>query len=229
MSQPEEIIAVYLENGKKRTFAAAIDWPGWCRSGKDDEFALQALFDYGARYKQAILPAGLKFQTPRDPSNLVVIARIMGTATTDFGAPDAVPDADSAPLNVADQQRLLAVLDANWQKLAQALNAGAGHELSKGPRGGGRGLESIGWHVLSSCDGYLSKLGWKHRTDTGAQIFSELNRSQQAVEAALNASLAGELPTRGPRGGEYWPPRYFVRRLAWHILDHAWEIEDRIL
>jgi hypothetical protein len=24
-----------------------------------------------------------------------------------------------------------------------------------------------------------------------------------------------------------WPPRYFMRRAAWHILDHAWEIEDR--
>jgi hypothetical protein len=25
-----------------------------------------------------------------------------------------------------------------------------------------------------------------------------------------------------------WPPRYVVRRAAWHVLDHAWEIEDRI-
>jgi hypothetical protein len=24
-----------------------------------------------------------------------------------------------------------------------------------------------------------------------------------------------------------WSPRYFVRRSAWHALDHAWEIEDR--
>ena len=22
-------------------------------------------------------------------------------------------------------------------------------------------------------------------------------------------------------------PRYFVRRAAWHVLDHAWELEDR--
>jgi hypothetical protein len=33
----------------------------------------------------------------------------------------------------------------------------------------------------------------------------------------------------GPRGGVHWTPRYFVRRAAWHMLDHAWEIEDRIL
>jgi hypothetical protein len=25
-----------------------------------------------------------------------------------------------------------------------------------------------------------------------------------------------------------WPPRYAVRRSAWHALDHAWEIEGRL-
>jgi hypothetical protein len=24
-----------------------------------------------------------------------------------------------------------------------------------------------------------------------------------------------------------WLPRYAARRCAWHVLDHAWEIEDR--
>ena len=28
--------------------------------------------------------------------------------------------------------------------------------------------------------------------------------------------------------GRALTPRYFVRRLAWHDLDHAWEIEDRV-
>ena len=27
-----------------------------------------------------------------------------------------------------------------------------------------------------------------------------------------------------PKG---WPPRYAARRIAWHVLDHAWEMEDR--
>ena len=26
-----------------------------------------------------------------------------------------------------------------------------------------------------------------------------------------------------------WPLRYAVRRFAWHVLDHAWEIEDKSL
>jgi hypothetical protein len=28
-------------------------------------------------------------------------------------------------------------------------------------------------------------------------------------------------------GDRRWPARYAARRIAWHALDHAWEIEDR--
>jgi hypothetical protein len=45
---------------------------------------------------------------------------------------------------------------------------------------------------------------------------------------ALAAAVEGRLPVAGPRGGKLWTPRFFVRRVAWHLLDHAWEIEDRI-
>lgn len=45
-----------------------------------------------------------------------------------------------------------------------------------------------------------------------------------AVEAARGKELQV-----GPRGGKRWKPRYYVRRSAWHILDHAWEIEDRVI
>jgi len=34
---------------------------------------------------------------------------------------------------------------------------------------------------------------------------------------------AGASPVEGP----LWAPRYAVRRMAWHVTDHAWEIEDR--
>ena len=36
-------------------------------------------------------------------------------------------------------------------------------------------------------------------------------------------------PKSGPRGGKIWSPRFFVRYVAWHTLDHAWEIEDRAI
>ena len=37
---------VYLESGKKRVFACAFDWPGWCRSGRSEEAALETLAAY---------------------------------------------------------------------------------------------------------------------------------------------------------------------------------------
>ena len=30
-----------------------------------------------------------------------------------------------------------------------------------------------------------------------------------------------------PLNDRKWPPRYAAARIAWHALDHAWEIEDR--
>jgi hypothetical protein len=55
-----------------------------------------------------------------------------------------------------------------------------------------------------------------------------LDALSQADAKALAVAASGEMPETGPRGGALWKPRYFVRRSAWHILDHAWEIEDRL-
>ncbi|MGI8847592.1 MAG: hypothetical protein ACR2GX_04910 [Candidatus Dormibacteria bacterium] len=42
----------------------------------------------------------------------------------------------------------------------------------------------------------------------------------------IGAALRG--PTDGtPLRERGWPARYAARRIAWHALDHAWEIEDR--
>ena len=79
---------VYLEVGNRRTFAAALEWPGWCRSGRDEAAALQALFAYGPRYARVLRPARLGFQAPKPAAALVVAERLTGNATTDFGAPD---------------------------------------------------------------------------------------------------------------------------------------------
>ena len=54
----------YLETGQKRTFAGALDWPGWCRSGRDEASALQALFEYASRYARIFQGTQLNFQPP---------------------------------------------------------------------------------------------------------------------------------------------------------------------
>jgi len=222
-------IQVFVESGKKRTFAGALDWPGWCRSGRDEPTALLALLDYAPRYDRVLRASAIDFPAPSDVTELVVIGRRPGNATTDFGAPAIILDADREPLDQAEYQRLQAVLLACWQAFDGAVQQASGQELQKGSRGGGRDLEKIMQHVNEADRAYLGRLAWKHKGRAEEPLVEQLNQTREAIRAALGAALKGELPKRGPRGGVVWPPRYFVRRVAWHVLDHAWEIEDRVL
>ncbi|MDT8306587.1 MAG: hypothetical protein RRC07_11680 [Anaerolineae bacterium] len=220
---------VYLETGKKRTFAGALDWPGWNRLGRTEEEAVQALLDAAPRYARTLAETGLDFTPPTSPEELIVVERLEGTTTTDFGAPDAMPAADRQPLDGDAVRRFETLLGAYWEALATAAQAATGKELRKGPLGGGRDLDSILEHVFSAEAAYLRRLGWKPDKVAGGSWREQIEQLRQAEMAALAAGTRGELPERGPRGGKIWPPRYFVRRAGWHILDHAWEIEDRVL
>ena len=221
-------IKVYLEIGKKRTFAGAIDWPGWCRSGPDEESALQALVDYAPRYARILRTKEFGFQIPTNTSALSIVERLEGNATTDFGAPDMAPAVDAKQVNEKELQHLKAILKACWKAFDAAVKSAKGKELQKGPRGGGREVEGIIQHVLASDGGYLSSLGWKIKQDDTADLSQELKHTRKGILEGLTAAAHGEVAARGPRGGIRWTPRYFVRRVAWHVLDHMWEIEDRI-
>ncbi len=228
MADTVTTIDVYLEVGTKRTFAGAIDWPGWCRSGSDEHAAPHALAAAGPRYARVLDATPLAFHAPTDAAAFVIIERLTGTATTDFGAPDIAPASDRRPVNAADLQRFETLLQACWQAFDGAVTAAAGKELRKGPRGGGRDVDGIVRHVMGADQGYLARLAWKAQQDEAADLSEELVRTRQAVLRALAAAAQGAVPARGPRGGVIWPPRYFVHRVAWHVLDHAWEIEDRV-
>lgn len=218
-----DIFPIYLEIGQKRSFAGALDWPGWCRSGRDEGAALASLLAYGPRYAGVMQAAGLAFSPPGDVSAFLVSERLPGNATTDFGAPDALLPGDARPLDAAELERLQAILAACWQALAAISQAAAGKELRKGPRGGGRELEALVQHVLGANAAYLGRLAWK----ASPAEATEIARAQAATALALDAAGRGLTPAQGPRGGVLWSARSFARRAAWHLLDHAWEIEDR--
>jgi hypothetical protein len=222
-------IPVYVEIGSKRTFAGAIHWPGWCRSGRDEASALGALVGYAPRYARALQAVQLEFEMPGSVSDLVVKEQLLGTSTTDFGAPAVTPLADQAPIVGEELGRLEAVLKASWLAFERAVRAAEGKSLRKGPRGGGRDLPGIVKHVVEANAAYLRKLAWRPKLDPGSAPADQLEQIRDDVSSALVAAAAGELPSTGPRGGKLWTPRFFARRAAWHLLDHAWEIEDRIL
>jgi hypothetical protein len=189
--------------------------------------ALAALLDYAPRYAAVVRPARLGFQAPKDVTSLAVRERLKGNATTDFGAPAIAPAADERPTDQETLRRLKSVLKACWRAFDAACEAATGKALRRGPRGGGRDLEAVVDHVLNAEAAYLSQLGaprYKPGDETGPEV---LRWSREAVLNGLDAGAHGELPRRGPRGGLRWTPRYFVRRAAWHVLDHDWELEDR--
>jgi hypothetical protein len=229
MTRSRQKVDVYFERGKKRVFAGALEWPGWSRSGKDEESALESLLDYAHRYAKVLRRTELGFMTPRDGSAFNVVQRLEGDATTDFGAPGRTPKLDQRPMDTRERARSQAVLEACWKAFDSAVDAAWGKELRKGPRGGGRDLDKIVQHVLEAEAGYLARIGTKHTVDEKAAREDELARVREAILEALSSAAGSEPVRRGPRGGTRWTPRYYVRRSAWHVLDHAWEMEDRAI
>ena len=227
MSRIAAKIEIYLEIGPKRAFAGALDWPGWCRSGKDGESAVRALFEYRLRYERALKGADVDFHPPEEAGDFLIVERLKGDATTDFGSPGKAPKSDAKPMRPPDLERSAAILKACWREFDRQGKSAAGRELRKGPRGGGRDLDEIVRHMLEGDGAYLGRIGWAFKPDEGADPGVELRRMRAAMLDGLAASAAGKLPAAGPRGGSRWTARYFVRRAAWHALDHAWEIEDR--
>jgi nitroreductase len=217
---------VYLECGTKRTFAAALDWPGWCRQGRTETDALAALLAYGPRYAAILAGTRLGFVAPKDVTQLVVVERLPGTATTDFGAPGVAPTADrDRSCDAAQLKRFETILRAGWRAFDRAVSSARGRTLATGPRGGGRSVDAIVTHVMGADAGYLAAVGWK--APEPAKPAEQLPAIREAIFAALEASAAGEIPPQGPRGGARWSARYFVRRVAWHVMAHVWEIERR--
>jgi hypothetical protein len=212
---------VFVERGSKRAFASAIDWPGLARSGRDERAALETLVAYAPRYAKVVVRSRLGFRTPAGVDDLVVVERLAGASGTDFGVPELPAPGDDRPIDEAERKRLVSLLRACWRALDGAAESAAGAELAKGPRGGGRSLEAILDHVRGAEGAYLTRLARRAPPDADAQAV------RAAVVDALSSAVRHGVEERGPRGGKRWVPRYFVRRVAWHALDHAWEIEDR--
>lgn len=220
---------IYLEAGQKKVFAVAVYWPGWCRSGKDELSAVQALVDAAPRYAKIAEFADLEFSVPEASSLIKPIARLEGNATTDFGAPDMQLANDWDPLEAGELERVVKLLKACWLAFDKAAEKAEGKELRKGPRGGGRDLAKIVDHVVGAEEAYLRRLGEKLDSIELETMDERRDRVRRGVIQGLQVAANGQLPREGPRGGKRWSPRFFVRRLAWHAVDHAWEIEDRII
>jgi hypothetical protein len=217
VSSTPERLAVVLESGDKRVFASAADWPGWSRSARTDEAAIEALVAYAPRYAPVARLAG--FELPAS-IEVDVVERNEGGGGTDFGVPSRVTEADARKVSKADAERLAAIVEAAWTTFDRVA-AGAPAELRKGPRGGGRDRDKMVRHVVDADAAYAREIGLKLKEP---EPFD-----RKAVEALRGAILAVlRQPSDGsPLAGRRWTARYAAHRIAWHALDHAWELQDR--
>ncbi|HEX9540240.1 MAG TPA: hypothetical protein VGA04_18930, partial [Streptosporangiaceae bacterium] len=94
-------------------------------------------------------------------------------------------------------------------------------ELRKGPRGGGRDRDKLVDHVIGAETAYARKLGVKLKQPAIDDI-AAIEALREAIAAVVGAPSGGSPVV--PSG---WTTRYAARRIAWHVLEHAWEMQDR--
>jgi len=206
---------IYIELAGKKAIAWSLEWPGWCRIRTSEAAAVQALIEIQARYQLIAQRAGLDFTL----GDLVVVERLPGDTNTAWGVPSVVASVETGPLDALTAQRNVALLRASWDLLEEVV-ATSPAQLRKGPRGGGRDRDEIRHHVTEAERAYARKIGVRCKpfesNDLGA-----LEAMREEIAAVLST------PTDEPLVSGGWNVRYAVRRMAWHVVDHLWEIEDR--
>jgi hypothetical protein len=214
-------IRVAIEATPRKAFATAVDWPGWSRSGKTPELALEALATYAPRYAVVAAEANERFPPgPLGGDHFEVIEEADGGGGTEFGVPSRVTDADRRRTTVAEADRLRRLVAAAWT-VFDRVAATAPAELRKGPRGGGRDRDKMIGHVIEADGAYAREIGLR--------LKPAADEDRVAVEAMRAAVLEiiGAASNGSPIAGRKWTARYAASRIAWHALDHAWEMEDR--
>jgi hypothetical protein len=215
-------IRVMVERGKKkRTVACAFDWPGWDRSAKTEEAALEVLESYRPRYAKVAALAGLAKEFGA-AGKLVVVERVDGIGMTDYyGLSGRTAGPEQEQMTDRECERKIALLRAAWTYFDDAA-ARVSPELRKGPRGGGRERDEIIRHVNGNeIVEYGKKVGVRSSPDAW--------RDADELRAHRDAFCAGirETNAHGAGAGSWWTVQFLIRRTAWHMLDHAWEMEDR--
>jgi hypothetical protein len=211
-------VAVSIEGADKKAFATAVDWPGWSRSGKTEELAIEALIGYAGRYASVAQAAGETFTA--DQVDVDVVEHVSGGGGTAFGVPEQVTRQDRRPTTAAGGRRLAALVEAAW-KTFDEISTKAPEELRKGPRGGGRDTSKIRDHVFGAEQGYSKVMGIKRKE------FPTTDRKQLDDLRGEMLDVLREPSDGAPLAGKRWTTRYAAHRIAWHALDHAWEIQDR--
>ncbi len=206
----------------KRWVAVAADWPGLERGGKTEEEAVERLVRYVPRYLPVAkrVRLGSELATQIDPD---IIARYPGVGSTDFwGISFAPSPLDREPYDPPTFHRQVRLLRAAWAEFDQTAGR-VSAELRPGVRGGGRARDHIVRHVLATEGGDFSK-----RVKAGSELEDLLAPEGLAHHRDRFITAMRAWYSEGKPLGK-WTIPYLLRHAAYHVLDHAWEMQDRDL
>lgn len=219
-------VAIELGPKKKKFVAYAIDWPGLERNGKSPEEALNKMEAYRTRYQTIAARAGFESLFASEPPGDIAVV-YEGTGSTDFwGISFAHGPNDDEPLSNDELERHLKLLEACWNEFDD-IGQRVSSELQRGPRGGGRDRDDIVAHLV------YAELTWLKKLDIRPEFkeilpLKERRKHHQRVIDELRRRHQEGLPVKA-KGGPPWTVRFTIRHLAFHVMDHAWEMEDKDL
>lgn len=215
-------VAIEVGPRGKKVVASAIDWPGWERNGTSEDAAFKTFAAYRDRFAPVADIAGLRAEFDV-VGNLEITDRYEGTGTTDFwGITTKVPEYEQGQIGEEECERRIAILKACWAYFDDVYSR-VSPELRKGPRGGGRNRDEILNHTYGAeCGEWAPKVGVS--TPLGAMRTPDGLRKhrEEFVEAIRTYNREG-------RKARTWPLQMLVKRACYHMLDHAWEMEDKDL
>jgi hypothetical protein len=218
-------VQVVVERGPKakKAVAFAVDWPGWSRGATTPELALATLGSYRQRYRPVAVAAGMTAEFDRGKS-LDVIEEKTGTGSTDFWGVSFSPSAtEQGPMSAEDLERKVALLESCWA-FFDTVAAGVSADMRKGPRGGGRDRDRIVLHTMwNESRQFAKRLGLREPEDT-VMTPEGLQRHRTEYVKTIRAYNAGQ-----GRRMKTWTLAFLIRHTAYHVMDHAWEMQDKDL
>ena len=204
--------------------AFSLDWPGWSRGAKSADLALETLEAYRGRYRPVAGLAGMAGEFDA-AGPLEIVEDRVGTGSVDFYGMSFSPSAtEHGPMSEAQLERGIALLRACWA-FFDGVAGRVSPEMRKGPRGGGRDRDRIIRHTIRTESEEFAKQIGLRIPEEGALTPAGLHQHRESYLAAMQAYNAGQVSRRM----RSWTLPYLIRHSADHMLDHAWEMEDKDL
>jgi hypothetical protein len=219
-------VRTVIEHGTKdkRSVAFSLDWSGWNRGAKSAELALETLESYRGRYRPIAVLAGLGHEFDA-AGPLEIVEDRVGTGGTDFWGISFSPSStEHGPMADAELERKLTLLQACWA-FFDDIAARVSPEMRRGPRGGGRDRNRIIRHTIRTESEDFAKQVGLRIPEEAALTPDGLQQHRETYLEAMRAYNAGEIEKRM----RSWTLPFLIRHSAFHMLDHAWEMQDKDL